>query len=57
MHVHVQAQNGEAKFWLEPAIELAQFVGFSQREINEARRLVKEHENDIRSAWHSHFPG
>jgi CRISPR/Cas system-associated endonuclease Cas1 len=54
---HVQAHNGEAKFWLEPAIELAQFIGFSQREINEARRLVKEHENDIRSAWHSHFPG
>ncbi len=57
MHVHVQAQNGEAKFWLEPAIELAQFVGFSQHEINEALRLVKEHENDIRRAWHSHFPG
>ena len=24
MHVHVQGQNGEAKFWLEPTIELAQ---------------------------------
>jgi hypothetical protein len=48
MHVHVQSQNGEAKLWLEPAIELAQFVGLSQREINEARRLVQEHENDIR---------
>ena len=36
MYVHVHGQNGEAKFWLEPAIELAQNVGFSQREINEA---------------------
>ena len=50
VHVHVQGQNGEAKFWLEPTTELAQAVGLSQREINEALRLVQEHENDIRSA-------
>ena len=57
MHVHVQAQSGEAKFWLEPAIELAQYVGLSQREIDEALRIVQEHEHDIRSAWRKHFPG
>lgn len=57
MHVHVQGQSGEAKFWLEPAIELAQHTGLSRREISEAHRLVQEHENDIRSAWHKHFPG
>ncbi|MGH8559542.1 MAG: DUF4160 domain-containing protein [Methylococcales bacterium] len=56
MHVHVQDQNGEAKFWLEPRIELAQYVGLSRREINEALRLVQEHEHDIRNAWHKHFP-
>jgi len=57
MHVHVQAQSGEAKFWLEPGIELAQHVGLSPPEINEAIRLVQEHENDIRNAWRKHFPG
>ncbi|MFZ4538394.1 DUF4160 domain-containing protein [Propionivibrio sp.] len=57
MHVHVQGQNGEAKFWLEPAIELAQYAGLSMREINEALRLVQENENDIRSAWCKHFSG
>jgi hypothetical protein len=57
MHVHVQGQNGEAKFWLEPTIELAQHVGLSRHEINEALRLVQEHENEIRSAWLKHFPG
>ncbi|WP_294996039.1 DUF4160 domain-containing protein [Sulfuritalea sp.] len=56
MHVHVQGQNGEAKFWLEPAIEVAQHTGLSRREISEALRLVQEHENDIRSAWCRHFP-
>lgn len=57
MHVHVQGQSGEAKFWLEPAIGLAQHTGLSQREINEALRLVKEHQDDIRSAWQQHFSG
>jgi hypothetical protein len=57
MHVHVQGQSGEGKFWLEPAIELAQNVGLSMREINEARRMVQEHKDDIRNAWHKHFPG
>ncbi len=57
MHVHVQGQNGEAKFWLEPTIEIALYAGLSRREIDEALRLVKEHEDGIRSAWHKHFPG
>lgn len=57
MHVHVQGQSGEAKFWLEPSIELAQSAGLSRREIGEALQLVQEHENDIRNAWRKHFPG
>jgi hypothetical protein len=56
MHVHVQGQNGEAKFWVEPTIELAQHIGLSRSEINEALRLVQEHQNEIRSAWLEHFP-
>lgn len=57
MHVHVQGQSGEAKFWLEPSIELAQYVGLSMREVNEALRMIQEHQDDIRNAWHKHFPG
>lgn len=55
LHVHVQGQDGEAKFWLEPTIELAQHTGLTRREISEVLRLVQEHENDIHSAWHKHF--
>ena len=57
MHVHVQSPEGEAKFWLEPGIALAQHTGLSQREISEAQQLVQEHENDIRKAWRRHFGG
>ena len=56
MHVHVQSQNGEAKFWLEPTLELAQSAGLTKHEINEAFRLVQEHQNEVRSAWLKHFP-
>lgn len=57
MHIHVMGQNGEAKFWMEPAIELAQNYGFSRNEIGDALRMIQEHENDIRSAWQRHFGG
>lgn len=57
MHVHVQSPDGEAKFWLEPVIALAQHTGQPWREISEAPQLVQEHGNNIRSAWHGHFGG
>ena len=31
MHVHVYCERGEAKFWLEPTIELAQNFGVASR--------------------------
>jgi hypothetical protein len=57
MHVHVMHAGGEAKFWLEPEIELSQNIGLSQRELNEAMNLLRHHEQEIRDAWRRHFPG
>jgi uncharacterized protein DUF4160 len=57
MHIHVHGQGGEAKFWIEPQIEQAQNYGLSVAELNVARRLIEEHEHDIRSAWTRHFVG
>jgi hypothetical protein len=45
----------EAKFWLEPAIELAQNYGLNDRQIRAAEELVRIHEHDIRAAWRKHF--
>jgi hypothetical protein len=55
MHVYVQSPQGEAKFWLEPRIELAQSYGLPPHEVNAALQLVKENEDVIRRAWHGHF--
>ena len=55
MHVHVHCGHGEAKFWMEPQIELAQNYGLTDREIRQARNLIEEHDDEIRRAWQKHF--
>ena len=55
MHVHVHAGSGEAKFWMEPEISLAQNYGLSGKELKIVHRLIKEHADEIRRAWHAHF--
>jgi len=55
MHVHVQHADGEAKFWMEPTIELAINYGLKTRDVNAALRLIKERENEIRVQWQAHF--
>jgi hypothetical protein len=54
---HVHGSNGEAKFWLEPQIELAENYGLRTAELRKIRDLIEEHENEIRSAWYKHFRG
>lgn len=56
-HVHVQHADGEAKFWIEPSIELSASYGLKSPQIAEAQKLVEEHRDDIQRAWARHFPG
>lgn len=55
VHVHVAHTDGEAKFWLEPKIELALNQGLPQKQINEAQALVHAHYEEIVHAWRIHF--
>ena len=55
MHVHVHHDTGEAKIWLEPSIEVAQNFGLSERRLATALRLTREHQDEIRAAWQTHF--
>ena len=55
MHIHVYSPSGEAKFWIEPGIELAVSKGLNSRELKEVETQVKEHENEIRTEWNKHF--
>lgn len=56
-HVHVQCPDGEAKFWLEPQIALAQNHGLNDRQIRLALTLIEEHADEIRTDWDRHFVG
>ena len=55
MHIHVTHTDGEAKFWLEPKIELAMNQGLSNKQITEASLLVQDHYEEIIHAWRSYF--
>jgi hypothetical protein len=55
MHVHVLSPDGEAKFWLEPVIELALSKGLKAVELAELQRIVQERQNEIRDHWRRHF--
>lgn len=57
MHVHVQSPEGEAKFWMEPGIELAANYGLTDREVARIGRLLEERQDEVRQAWRRHFTG
>ena len=54
-HVHVQHATGEAKFWLEPEVELAQNYGLTMSRLNTALKIIQERQDEIRAAWEKHF--
>jgi len=55
IHVHVISGHGEAKFWLEPEIELAMNFRYSRKQIKEIETLIEEHYSELISAWREHF--
>jgi hypothetical protein len=55
LHIHVQTADGEAKFWIEPEIELARNYELSEQDLRRVLELIVEHEQEIRDAWRSHF--
>jgi hypothetical protein len=55
MHIHVVSADGEAKFWLEPEIELARNHRYSRRQLKHIESLTEVRYNELVSAWCQHF--
>jgi len=55
MHVHVAGSDGDAKYWLEPEIELALARGLAPHCLNEVERIIEEHCDELKHAWHKHL--
>ena len=57
MHVHVISAEGEAKFWLDPEIELSNNHRYSRKQLKQIELLIEANYNELISAWHQHFDG
>lgn len=55
MHVHVVKAENEAKFWLEPAIELAENYGFNNKEIKKITKMVETYGNEFKQQFAAHI--
>ena len=55
MHVHVASSDGDAKFWLEPEVELAMQKGMASHRINDIREIIEDHRDELTQAWRKHL--
>lgn len=55
-HIHVETNDGEAKFWIEPVVALADFQKISKKELNEIQKIIEGRTLEITKAWKKHFP-
>lgn len=56
MHVHVASSEGDAKFWLEPSLALAETHGLPERELTSIAKILERRRDEVERAWRSHFP-
>jgi len=57
MHVHVLTDKGEAKFWMEPSVEMAMSRGIPDQDLKVIEGQIKERTDEIKDAWKKHFEG
>jgi hypothetical protein len=55
-HVHVEHDDCEAKFWLDP-VRVERTRGFDRKEINRIRELIEEHREQLLEGWNEFFHG
>ncbi len=55
MHVHIACSDGDAKFWLEPEIEVAISKGLRPHHLKTIRKIIEEHYHEIANAWREHL--
>ena len=54
-HIHIQSQDGEAKFWLKPQIELAKNYKLPRKDLNEIEKIIDDNYDMFIKAWEKHF--
>ena len=54
MHIHIVKAENEAKFWLEPEIELAENFGFNSKELSFIEKILREYGDDFKIKFARH---
>ena len=54
-HIHVEAAEKAAKFWLGSPVKEAWSKGFKNHEINRLRRIVEKNKQKFLEEWHEHL--
>ena len=49
--MHVSSPEGEAKFWLEPIVALAEKSSLSAKQLKELQKIVERRRDEISRAW------
>jgi hypothetical protein len=55
-HIHVERDENEAKYWLDP-VRLQRSFGFAARELRRVERLVVENQQLLLDRWNEFFNG
>ncbi|HET6573198.1 MAG TPA: DUF4160 domain-containing protein [Fimbriiglobus sp.] len=55
-HVHVERDDCEAKFWLDP-VRLERSRGFRRNEVSRIRELIEQHQEQLLEGWNEFFGG
>jgi len=54
-HIHVKKNGKHAKFWLVPLVTLEFSSRFRPHELNETRKIVEAHREQLLEAWREFF--
>ena len=55
MHIHVLHQGKEAKYWLEPEVELAKNSGIPEHELHKIKNLVEKYADRFKEQYKQHI--
>lgn len=55
MHVHIISADGEAKYRLQPVIELARNFRLSPAQLKEIEGVIEAHSDEFKVAWQQFF--
>lgn len=55
VHIHIYKDGADAKFWVQPEVNLAYNAGFNARTLAMLSGIVEERRQEIEKAWHDYF--